>query len=259
MIPVVPDCLIPNQIRRNARSGVPVIGPEGLCAGRSVAICGAGPSLVQPDGYDEVWACNRAVYHVTSTHGVCIDPSREMCRVWRAAPDLAYFLGSAVSPHLVAQLRPHRMAFFHSLQTQDNDEETRLYGELFARTALAHTGMNVASRAVDLALWLGYSTVDLYGCDMAFGANREMYADGARYDGGWWLETELGGRLWRTKGDMLATAVALVRLRRERPELRFIGDTLLRALQHQPDDILDHEWQKREYAACSSFIIADPS
>lgn len=249
--PTVHDALIPAQVRANAKKGVPVIGPPGLCEGRSLAICGAGPSLVQPEGYDEVWACNRAVHHVEATHGVCIDPSPVMSDVWASPPEAVYFLASVVSPDLVDHLLGfgRRVAFFHSLQTTRQEPETELYGRLYARTCLAHSGMNVAARAVDLGLWLGYRRITLYGCDMAFGEDRQMYADGARYDGDWWLTTEIDGRRWRTKGDMLHSAITLVRLRRAHPAIHFAGDTLLRALQGQPDTVLDREWQTEERAA----------
>lgn len=252
VVPVVHDALIPSHVRENARQGLPVIGPPGLCEGRSLAICGAGPSLEQPEDFDEVWACNRAVHHVASTHAVCIDPSRAMCEVWAESPDVVYFLASVVSPYLIEHLSAHgrRIALFHSLQTKRQEEEAAMYGQLFARTALTHTGMNVVCRAVDLALWLGYSRIALYGCDMAFGEGRAMYADGARYDGAWWLTTRLDGTVWRTKPDMLYSAVDLVRLHRAHPgRIEFVGDTLLSALQDQPDAVLDREWLREEKAA----------
>lgn len=252
--PTVHDALIPAQVRANARrKDVPVIGPEGICSrGRWVAICGAGPSLTQPMGYDEVWACNRAVHQVECTHAVAIDPSPDMLQVFSGAPDVVYFLASVVSPKLVDMLLHHdrRVAFFHSLQTTRQEDEAELYGRLFPRTALTHSGMNVVTRAVDLALWLGYDRIDLYGCDMAFGPDAEMYADGTPYDGDWWLTTTLDGRKWRTKIDMLRSALDLVRLQREHlGRIGFVGDTLPSALQDQPEHVLNRTWDTEERAA----------
>lgn len=249
--PTVHDALIPTHIRANAKKGVPVIGPPDLCRGRSLAICGAGPSLTQPEGHDEVWGCNRAALYVECTHAVCIDPSRVMCDVWEDPPEVVYFLASVVHPDLIEHLTKHRrrVALFHSLHTGRQVDEAAMYGRLFARTCVTHSGMNVVCRAVDLALWLGYH-VTLYGCDMAFGTELEMYTDGSPYDGGWWLTTEIDGRTWRTKGDMLYSARDLIRLQREHPDrIEFVGDTLPAALRDQPDSIIDREWRTEERAA----------
>lgn len=253
LVPTVHDALIPANVRLNAkRVDVPVIGPAGLCQGRSLAICGSGPSLEQPTGYDEVWACNRAAQHVDCTHALSIEPSRVMLDTWADPPVATYFLATTVHPQLVEHVAAHGrpVAFFHSLHTNRHEDEVLLYARLFPKTALTHTGTNGVCRAVDLALWLGYARIDLYGCDMALGAGRLLHADGTRYEGVWWLTTEIEGRAWVTKPDMLYSAVDLVRLRRVYPErIAFVGDTLLRALQHQPDDVLNREWTLEERAA----------
>lgn len=242
---------------------VPVfpMSAEGSRSDDSVLICGAGPSLHGVQGiagdYTEVWACNSALTWMTErdvrvTHGVAIDPSTHMFGVtWTDPPDVPYILATTVNPGLVDHLlsRGRSITYFHSLRGLD-DTETTLYGLLYPKTVLTGHGLNVVNRAFDLAGWLGFRRIDLIGADCAL-AGDVMYADGRGvYSDDWGVTGRFDGRTWRTKADMLMSAVELVRHRNRlgKKRVRFLGDTLPRALQRKSDAFLRRciDWAPHE-------------
>jgi hypothetical protein len=223
---------------------------EGSRAGEDVLICGAGPSLAEvgaalEDHDGEVWGCNSALNYLVEhshrvTHGVAIDPSTRMFgEVWKDPPAVDYILATTVNPGLTDHVHDagHGITQFHSMRVCP--DEVELYGLLYPKTVLTGHGLNVVNRALDLAGWLGFH-VKIIGADSAL-VDGQMYADGrGMYEGDWTLEGTFDGRLWRTKADMLMSAVELVRHRNRlgADRVEFLGDTLPRALQDKPDEFL---------------------
>ena len=85
----------------------------GSAKGRTVAICGAGPSLKANlrylDGADDIWGCNSAAIWLHEndlgvTHGFTVDQTAHMVVEWKSAPDIEYLLASSVHPHLTEHL-----------------------------------------------------------------------------------------------------------------------------------------------------------
>ena len=238
------ECEQPNHL--------PVITGENSRRGEDVMICGAGPSLhdvgYHLKGHDgEVWGANSALNFLVEqgypvTHGIAIDPSTRMFgEVWIEPPDVDYLIATTVNPGLTAHLIKHgrRITLFHSWRGAE--EETHLYGVLYPHTCLAGHGLNVVNRALDLADWLGFSKIKLVGVDSAISVDGALYHDGREMkEDDWPLEGRIGKRVWRTKADMLMSAVELVRIRNRigRHRVRFLGDTLPRALQDRSESFM---------------------
>lgn len=227
----------------------PVIPPD-TKQGQHLIICGAGPSLsrlrsVVERHSGDVWGCNRALNILhdwgVPAVGVAIDPSTRMFgTVWKDAPQTTYYLATSVNPGLVWHLETNPIRFFHSLRGAE--DELKLYRMLYPHTCLAGNGLNVVNRAVDLAEYMGYSTISLVGADNALGHGDAMYANGAQADSDdVVLEGKIGKRVWRTRTDMLMSAVSLVLKQRAMKSQRlvFLGDTLPKALQKKPRSFLD--------------------
>lgn len=169
-------------------------------AGKTVNICGAGPSLA--DFHDELlhrpahqtWGCNSAVPYLKDhglpvDHGFCVDQGTEMlnpaewARTW---PDVTYFLSSSVHPDLTRHLRKanRRIRWFHNYlgiqdpegwkptkpwqkPTPESGYEMYLYCTEWPSGAMTGYGLNSVPRAVGLAAWMGFSTIRVYGADCA--------------------------------------------------------------------------------------------
>lgn len=222
--------------------------------GEHLMLCGAGPSLgrlrsVVQAHEGDVWGCNRALNYlhdwgVTKAIGVAIDPSTRMFgTVWADAPKTTYYLATSVNPGLVWHLEPNPIRYFHSVR--GCDDEVTLYQSLYPRTCLAGYGLNVVNRAVDLAEYMGYKTISLVGADNALGKDDAMYPDGSKGDAvqDVVLEGRIGKKKWRTKTDMLMSAVSLVQKQRAMKNngqtLMFLGETLPKALQYKSQEYLD--------------------
>jgi hypothetical protein len=264
-----------DQVIANHRGAVDVCVP-GSRAGRAVVICGAGPSLrdaVLPEA-DEVWACNSALpwlwdRGVRVTHGVTIDQGEAMAgpgEFGRALP-VAYLLGSAVHPALVARLRAagRAVTFFHSFlgipapadwapRPGFASYEDWLYRKLYPTTLCVGSGLNTVPRAIALAVGLGFARIDVYGADCAARPGVPpvpappgtaayadwldacvFYADGrtARVygDAAPMLVAELAGRRWATRPDLVMSARHLLELERDHAgRVTCHGDTLVEAL-----------------------------
>lgn len=218
--------------------------------GESVAICGAGPSLVWGDlrGVDALWACNSAVPYLTRwgadiTAAIGIDQTQGMLREWAEPADVPYYLATTVDPALVAHLESHGRAvsFFHNWV---GIEDERAIYDSFPPGVVLGEGFTVVSRAIGLALFMGYERVDVYGADCAFGADDLAHANGdvatEAYTNPLILTGEINGRTWRTRPDMLMDAVHLVkRVRSSQGRVRLMGDTLPVALLGKDDAFLD--------------------
>ena len=243
--------------------------------GKTVVICGAGPSLrahvadFQHPDYD-VWACNSALtwmldsgYRVS--HGFSIDQTEHMIQEWITAPDVTYYLASSVHPRMTQYLteKGRNIIFFHNhVGLRPGELEHFLYGRFYPSSVKVGDGLNSVNRAACLAEYMGYAQIILLGADCALGVNDEMHANGdgplASGATGMILEGAIDGRIWRTKPDMIISAVSLVRRQRgmepekwdaSRPEgerwispperYQFYGDTLPNALKEKDDAFLD--------------------
>lgn len=265
-----------------------VVG-EGEGTGKSLVICGAGPSLLEHAGdycttADEVWACNSALPTLIAnghrvTHGLAVDQTPEMLSEWATAPDVDYLLASTVHVHLVDFLRMkgRRIRFFHNYvgikkaPVQWDDEhgvlkraeyEDWLYALLYPGTVRAGSGLNAVTRAIDVALVMGYETITVLGADCALRVTRpmpdcelgspehikwltedvQMHADGGHALASnatmMTLSGDIDGRTWWSKPDMLISAEFLMRMARRWPKIKLIGDTLPVALSTKDDAFL---------------------
>jgi hypothetical protein len=220
-------------------------------AGKSLALCGAGPSLdVSKIDSDVVYACNSALpwlvdHGVAVDAGVSIDQSEQMLKEWENPPDVEYLVASTVDPRLVQQLQDHgrSVRFFHSYV--GFDDEFKLYCEHYPPTLMAGTGYTVVGRFLGVAKWLGFERIDIHGADHALGPNDVAHANGESADEAYTtpmiMSGYVNGKLWRTRADMLVAAVDLVRRIRNTPDLdvRLIGDTLPNALLDKNEDYLE--------------------
>lgn len=196
---------MPNQdhlfehVQENRQYCTKVVPPD-FCEGKTVVICGAGPSLALH--HDEirsikahmVWACNSALPYMVKhdmrpTHGVTVDQSPEMyTQDWKETYNLKYLISSGVSPDLVRHLLAAKrdIRFFHSYLGIPNPEgwtrplgwqppihqpnagyEMWLYQTLWPATVQVGYGLNSVPRAICLAMWAKAKKIIVYGADCA--------------------------------------------------------------------------------------------
>lgn len=246
-------------------SPIPYIGldAEGTKRGKSLLICGAGPSLSENASHTfathvgDVWAANSALnwcldngYPVT--HGLAIDASQRMFgEVWTDPPAMDYILATSVNPGLTSRILKAggRVTQFHSVRAAP--DEFQLYQSIYPPMFIAGRGLNVVNRATELAAWLGYARIKLLGVDHAYTGGMR-YADGrGPGDGDCITRLNLDGREWVTNPDMLYCATSLVNFRNEigRTRLRFVGDVLPKALQDKSQEFLEKRvigWAPKE-------------
>lgn len=291
-----PDAPVMEYVTRCVRAAMdrcddPPVVKDNIATGQHVVICGAGPSLVANTAEycskaDALWGCNSALtwlvangYH--PTHGFAIDQTPEMLTEWYTAPDVEYLLASTVHVHLTEYLRQkgRRVRFFHNyvgiakqpVEWADasgvmkrSEYEDWLYALLFPGTIRAGSGLNAVTRAIDVAICMGYETITVLGADCALNVKKpkpvgveigsdehirwlkedvQMHADGghALASGATMLtmEGEIDGRLWTSKPDLLISAVFLAQMHKKlKGRLRLIGDTLPVALLGKSDKFL---------------------
>lgn len=259
---------------------------ENEAAGQHVVICGAGPSLRDdaaewcPQG-DQVWGCNSAAPWLAKnghavTHAFTVDQTPGMLRDWLDAPDVEYLCATTIHPHLTTWLRSkgRTLRFFNNYvgikgePVPFRDEmipfEDWLYCVLFPPTIRAGSGLNSVNRAIDVALFMGFSKITVLGADCALRLKRpkpEHFVHGDRAHRRW-LEKHtvmhvngtsavhggqtaitlggmLDGRYWESKPDMLVSAVWLEMTRRRlQGRLDIIGDVLPNALRNKDVEFL---------------------
>lgn len=260
--------------------------------GKTVVICGAGPSLAEhaakwcPRG-DEVWGCNSALTYLYEnghkvTHGFTIDQTPHMLTEWRTTPDVKYMLASTVHPHLTDMLlsKERDVEFFHNFVgiklppvswpdengvTQTEAWEDWAYQLMYEGTVRAGSGLNAVSRAIDVALYMGFKEIIVLGADCCLRFKSpppDGYGPGSlefekwlieettmHADGGHALASgatpmvltgKIDGRLFAVKPDLIITAVWLVIMQRQlKGRLRIIGDGLPKALRHKSREFLE--------------------
>ena len=254
--------------------------------------------------YDHVWGCNSAAtwlydngYKVT--HAMTVDQQSHMIEEWYSAPDIEYLLASTVHPHLSKYLKDmgRSLTYFHNFvgvegpdvaicecghfsenhgpngclqcECRDLDEsvmsyEHWLYSLFYDSTVVCGAGLNTATRAIDLAGFMGYDEIKVLGADCAIRLKRpkpnvpfgtpeymkwleegtEMHADGgsavASEATPVTLTGTIDGRHWETKPDLIISAVWLVKMTQAIKQLELVGDTLPNALMDKDDDFLFH-------------------
>ena len=261
--------LIPGFTFANCkRKNIEMVGPQDSRLGKVLALCGAGPSLrmERMDPADEVWACNSALTYLLDNGirdlmpraqvvGVAIDQTPQMLEEWVTAPDVLYYLASTTDPklcdHLEAQGRSVR--WFHNAVgfKEGLDVEFKHYDEDWPPTFTLGMGATVVPRLIALGAWLGFRRIDVYGADCAFAEGDVVHANGgtasAVYGNPVIMEGKVRGRMWRTRPDLLMSAVDLARQVAQNPgHIRLIGDTLPVALMGLADDQLDAVMQRVE-------------
>ncbi len=255
-MPITLTSPVQDHLRRyaliNSRSRPMRVLHEGAYAGKTLALCGAGPSLdaALVTGTDCVFACNSAApwlaeRGVKLDAAITIDQTDVMLREWAVPPRCDYFLASTVDPRLVAHLRAFErpIRFFHS--AVGFADEFTLYCQHYPPTIMAGTGYTVVGRLLGVARWLGFRRVDIHGADHAFGPDDVAHANGesaeAAYTTPMVMTGVIDGREWRTRADMLMAAVDLVRRIQGSPDfdVRLVGDTLPAALLHKDTRFLD--------------------
>lgn len=235
------------------------VAEENSAQGQHLVLCGAGPSLREtapvyvPKG-DQVWGCNSALTYLidqgfTVTHGFTVDQTAEMLAEWATVPDVEYLIASTVHPHLTELLqgRGRRTRFFHNyvgvkerpvaIDGQLIGYEDWLYQSLFPTTIRTGSGLNSVNRALDLALFMGFATIDVLGADCALRFRTpppaavqgspehlkwmreevELHADGghgvASNSTALVLFGTIDDRQWLTKPDMVISATWLEKTR----------------------------------------------
>lgn len=231
------------------------------------------------------------------THGFTVDQTPHMCEEWAEAPDVPYLLASSVHPNLVELLEMdgRDITFFHNYVGIDErpvsygvckdcdasfgpDEkacpkcqsasivsmamayEEYMYEALYPPTIRAGSGLNTASRAIDVGLAMGFDPITILGSDCCLRHTRittapqgsPEYMDWLRQDvimhvdgsdalrsgaTALVMQAEIDGRMWVTKPDMAITAVWLAEMARHYPtRLNFVGDTLVNAIKDKPEE-----------------------
>lgn len=181
------------QIEQNAAHATRMAVYQTAITSRTLAICGAGPSLAhQPVApHTHVWACNSALPYlmdrgVRVTHGFGIDQGTEMLapKEWERTFPVRYLVASSVHPSLVTHLLAsgRKVTFFHSFLGIPDPEgwtppaehatpgltyEMWLYRHKYKDSVQVGYGLNSVPRAICLALAMGYRTITVYGADCA--------------------------------------------------------------------------------------------
>lgn len=274
-------------IRANAPHATRVV-VQGSAKGQHLVLCGAGPTLRHhaaewcPQG-DQVWGCNSALTWLAAnehkvTHGFAIDQTEDMLTEWATPPRVGYLVASSIHPKLREHLESKglRLRWFHNwvgvnkppvkYQGETMSYEDALYHRLFAhRMPRSGFGLNSVTRAIDIALYMGFATITILGADCALAYDEpppvgmepqsyehlrwlrehcHLHADGggafASHSTMAVLSGRIDGKHWETKADMMVTAVSLAKKVRQMPNrIRLIGDTLPNALKDKDDAYLD--------------------
>ena len=241
----------------------------GVGAGKTVVICGAGPSLRDHldrlEEGDEVWGINSAAPWLYEnghrvTHGFSIDQTPTMLKEWVEAYPLEYRIASTCHPHLVDHLTLHgrRVEFFHNyvglkkppVQFEDDEGNVRsemyedwLYMLLYDGTVRAGNGLNGVSRAIDVARFMAFDRITKgdprkIAADCAMGADavpEDMDRSGPEYIA--WLEANTdfhvggGSAVENGQSPLILQGEIDGRLWTTKPDLMITAVTLAKFLQ----------------------------
>lgn len=246
--------------------------------GQTLILCGMGPSLAahaaavlaaHPSA--DVWGANRAAVwlseHGRVAAGIGIGMEPAMRAEWEGArARLPFFLASHTHPEVVAWLvaARHPIRFFHSIVV-DIPREQALWKKHFPPGIHVGIGTNVVTRAIALAVALGYAKILVLGADCALQGD-VLYADGRThaqvYDDPIVLRGTVDGRVWTARTDMVLNAIDLVRISRMREmaggRLQVIGDTLPGALWDKDEPFLASLPQLDTHQRVTGFQVFQP-
>ena len=254
-------------VDENLKTRPLIVSAADTYKGKTLALCGAGPSLRDADfnGCDYTFACNSALTYlwdkgVDVTAGVGIDQTPGLMEEWMDPPPVPYYVASSCDPALIKHLREHdrQCIFFHNfvgLMDEDgNSDEMAYYSATWPTMFMVAQGFTVVGRFLGVAQWMGFERIDIYGADHAFLSTAERGSPagkldiahangdtaGVAYGRPILYEGEIDGRVWRTRPDMLLAAVFLAKRARDSGgTIRLMGDTLPNALLDKDDKYLD--------------------
>ena len=271
----------------------PPVAVQDSAEGQTLLLCGAGPSLaehIEEYRADQVWGCNSALIWLHDeghdpTHGFCVDQTPHMLREWESAPDVEYLIASSVHCALVEYLvqKNRRLRFFNNYvgikkppvewDGRSMEYEDWLYTLLWPATCRAGSGLNSVTRAIDVALFMGFEKVSILGadCSISFDQMPPTFklpnGEDAEYPPGSpentkWLEnhtrmhvdgssairsgatavtmiSEIDGRWWLTKPDLAISAMCLVQMTHKHEDrIELVGDTFPNAIKDKPKEYL---------------------
>jgi uncharacterized Rossmann fold enzyme len=145
--------------------------------GRSIAICGYGPSLARTwkdvSKCDEVMSTsgahrfllNKVV--VPDFHVECDPRPHKAYFVRESHRNVTYLIASHCHPLVFEALRKRKVVLWHGFTDDDVVNQTRLVAECDGSGLIAG-GTNVGMRAVIVALALGYRRLELHGMDCCY-------------------------------------------------------------------------------------------
>lgn len=217
------------HVRANAKRKLPTVPTTPIGAGKTLVLCGSGPSLqhhiaAYAPKADELWACNRSLTWLRAqghkpTHAISVDPTKEMVDDWDPYPDVQYYVASIAHPKLFKELqrKGRRVQIFHTLAGMQAptgwdatahgvDYETFLYKTLFPGTWRVDHGLNICNRATCLALVLGFEKIYVLGADCALVPSADPMPEDGSPRAAWsaWLGQQQmypwqhGTKLWGT-------------------------------------------------------------
>ncbi len=236
------------------------------------------------------------------THAITVDQTAHMLAEWASIPPLDYYLASSCNPNLGKMLMDagRTVTWFHNycgvagapvsyavcqdcdmmtdsdmpacpncgstkLDSNVSSFEDWMYATLYPATIRTGSGLNATTRAIDLALFMGFKKIYVLGADCAMKVLKPrpknamqgspeyirwltedviMHADGghalASQASAITLEGYIDGRYWLSKPDMMITAQWLRAMKVALgSRLSIIGDTLPKAILSKSDEFVE--------------------
>ena len=148
----------------------------------AVAIIGSGPSLKRnwqqlKKFKGDILACNAACQFllgkgITPTYMMCFDADPLVYEFFTPHPEITYLIASRCPPKAFDMLEECKVVCWHAA----GDARIREILEASGRIEPMVIGGSAAvTRAMVLALPMGYTTVHLYGCDSSFETNGDTH------------------------------------------------------------------------------------
>ena len=122
------------------------------------------------------------------------------------------------------------------------EDEVNLYKKLFKNGDVVGGGYNVVNRAFSAMLYMGIDSFTFAGVDCGWREDSTFYTFGNNPIKGVDLTDSgaIDGKEWKTRPDMMASAVSLVQKSREQDvQMSFIGDSMPRSLLQKDDAFLE--------------------
>lgn len=180
-----------DHMRYAASLGLPTLMKELLPRFGRAIIVGGGPSVkgqleairvlsldknnrILAINWTHTWLINNGIV----PHGsVFFEIDAEPDTVLEAAhPDVTYFICSHCHPKTFDMLKGHKRVLWHS---PPNSEFEKVVGEeIYKDTPLVGGGISTFTRAMTIALYLGFRDLDLFGIDGSFPDEGKTHVDG---------------------------------------------------------------------------------